>query len=137
VEHKNDNFLLRLSYDTVKELDPLFVQLPEWLRWATCLHEYLFAPSYAVLALCIALRLRTATRTLCLWVGPSLAYAVGFYTLLEFFGDLPTPDRLMWSIVNLDYFCIALLLPFASWRHFDTKKKKRERHENFVSTFTK
>jgi len=123
-QRANDNFLLKISYDTVKELDPLFVKLPEWLRFATCMHEYVFAPAYLLLALCIAFRLPRGARLIGMWLGPSLAYALLFYTALEFWGSLPTPDPVMWSIVNLDYLVVALLLPFLRWDHLQKNKQE-------------
>jgi len=107
-----ENWLLAFSRDTLRDThaDPLFLALPDWLRLATCIHCYFFAPLYGILAVAIVLRAESLCRLVVAWLGPMLMNAIVFVAIVERFGELQ-PERFdIWLMMNADYAAVVLVM---------------------------
>jgi len=75
-----------------EKFNPLFLSRPEWMRAATCVSAYCFAPCY-LLTLVAALTgsLKRVKPVLLLFIGAKLN-AIGFYHFMEFTSSMPPPN---------------------------------------------
>jgi len=130
-DYRESNFLLKFSYETLVDtkMDPLFLALPEWLHWATCLHAWFFAPLYLALGVCLYLRHRRPAKLISAWIGPMLFYALAFVAVMERYSELKSPNFGAWALANLDYLFVGLYLPFDHLiRSADAQNDKDKRH---------
>ena len=93
---KDPGFLMQQTYDFSVENNRLFLQRPEWLQKATCLHCWFFPYYYAAVLVTTLLDLwhvRPLQMIFLLFVGAKL-YALGFYHYMEFTSEIP-PQHLV------------------------------------------
>lgn len=90
----SDAFMMAETADFAKACNPLFLARPPWLRFATCVSAFTFAPCY----LCIALSFAMGTawlrkiRTAALCFFSVKVYALVLYHGVVFFGgEAPAP----------------------------------------------
>jgi len=102
-EEGDKRFLLQETIDFCRLHNPLFLARPQWMRVATCLSAYCFAPCYLFIAF-VALtgawpryRLRLA-----LFLGAKLN-ALLFYHVMEFLSDTPPQHLLPYFVVEGPY----------------------------------
>jgi hypothetical protein len=97
-------FLLRETYEFSRSYNPYFLDRPEWLRRATCLHGHVFWILYASLLVglwhdVVWKRLRPFYL---LGIGGKL-YALTFYHYMEFTSDLPPPYPIIYFAIEGPY----------------------------------
>jgi len=89
-------FLMKETYDFSVENNRLFLERPEWMRAATCLHSYIFPLYYStvfVTSLLDGWHIPVLQFVMMIFVGAKI-YAIGFYHYMEFTSHVP-PENLV------------------------------------------
>jgi hypothetical protein len=92
----DSGFLMQQTYDFSVQHNPLFLERPEWLQKATCVHCKVFPFYYTAVffaALLDLWHIRPLQMIFLLFVGAKL-YAVVFYHYMEFTSHVP-PQNLV------------------------------------------
>lgn len=106
----DDSPVIAFIFDSVKDLDPMVMEMGPDLRLATCEHVFIIAPLYAVCAVGIILKNYWLQKVSALLFGPAVAYGMMHYFIIEFFGPLPTTNIPKFVAFNMDFIVVPLLL---------------------------
>ncbi|CAB9508434.1 expressed unknown protein [Seminavis robusta] len=106
-------FLMVTTYEFSVANNRLFLERPEWLLQATCLHAYVFPFYYAIVlatTLLDAWHVKPLQYFLLIFVGAKI-YAIGFYHFVEFTSHVPPENLLPYWGAELPYvIAIGLVL---------------------------
>ena len=117
------SFLAAETQEFCTKYNPLFLARPEWMRIATCMSAYGFAPFYVIIG-CAAIfdKWLTLKMPICFFVGAKL-YALLFYHSSEFLSATPPQNLVPYFGVEGPYLVsIALVL----WRIAESGAAKRK-----------
>lgn len=92
-----------------RNLDPLFLSNPQWLRVMSGISAWVFGPLYFVLAWGFW-RGVDAVRGLALAWAATISYSMVVHLWMEFFGDHPPPRPGLLLLVYLPYVLLPLLV---------------------------
>lgn len=116
----NTGFLMRETYDFCQIYNPYFLNRPEWLRQATCVHSHLFWILY--MSILVGLWFDSVGAALrdfyLLGLGAKL-YCLSFYHYMVFTSDLPPPNPVVYFCAEGPYLVsiAALLYKILIWDH--------------------
>jgi hypothetical protein len=86
-----------------EKYNPLFMARPEWMRLATCVSAYCYAPFYLLIAAVAATGAWARFKTpLLLFLGAKLN-AILLYHLSEFTSSMPPPSPLVYFAIEGPY----------------------------------
>ena len=105
------HFLAAETQEFCLKYNPLFLARPEWMRIATCMSAYAFAPCYVMIG-CAAIfdKWVALKMPICFFIGAKL-YALMFYHTSEFLSSTPPQDPVIYFSVEGPYLVsIALVL---------------------------
>lgn len=120
--------ILKLTYDFSVENNPLFLARPDWLRYATCISAYGYAPFYALFVVAFLFQINKVRVPALVFVGCKLN-AIAFYHIMEYTSSTPPPNpAAYWGVEGPYLLGIALILyrcvPGAPFKCQDEKVKK-------------
>ncbi|PRQ06447.1 EXPERA domain-containing protein [Enhygromyxa salina] len=95
-----------------RNLDPLFLANPQWLRVMSGISAFVFGPAYLVLAWGIWRGVEAARWPTIAW-AVALLYSMVVHLWMEFFGDYPPPRPGLLLAIYLPYAVVPIL---ALWR---------------------
>ena len=123
-------FLMKETYDFSVINNRLFLERPEWLRQATCLHAYVFPLYYSsvlVTTLLDAWHIRPLQFGFMAFVGAKL-YAVLFYHYVNFTSHVPPENLIPYIAMEGPYMAAIIMVVSNIWNAAaatDKPKKKR------------
>lgn len=95
-----------------RNLDPLFLANPQWLRVMSGISAFVFGPMYLVLAWAVWRGVEAARVPTIAW-AVALLYSMGVHVWMEFFGDFPPPRPGVLAGIYLPYVVVPV---WALWR---------------------
>lgn len=110
---QSENPVIRIIYSLyVEGNDFLLMENPLFLRVQAGISAFVFGPFYVLLAYCL-LRRRNWIRIPALMYVASMVYGMAIVLCVQFMGERPPGDLLVFSLGTLPYLLIPLLL---GWR---------------------
>ena len=122
-------FLMKDAYEFSVENNRLFLERPEWMRVATCIHCYTFPLYYAmvfVATLVDAWHIRLFQCLFLVFVGAKV-YAIGFYHFMEFTSHVPPEHLLPYFAAEGPYLVSIGMVLWNLWHAVTIPEKQKQR----------
>jgi uncharacterized membrane protein YidH (DUF202 family) len=120
-------FLMKETYEFSVVNNRLFLERPEWLRQATCLHSYVFPFYYASVFLTTVFDLwhiRPLQFFFLCFVGAKL-YAVGFYHYVNFTSHVPPENLIPYFATEGPYLAAIVMVVYNVWNAATANTKQK------------
>jgi len=119
--------LVRESYEFCTANNPLFLERPEWLRQATCIHKNVFWIFYVlILVATIGDKWNDLKFPLSLFLGAKV-YAILFYHYMEFNHENPPPNVVMYFVAEGAYLISMGIVAYKLIQTVTNESKEKDR----------
>jgi hypothetical protein len=92
-----------------RNIDPLFLANPQWLRVMSGISAWIFGPLYLLLAWAFLRGVEAARAPALAW-AIAILYSLAVHLWMEFFGELPSPRPVVLLLVYLPYVIVPILV---------------------------
>jgi len=99
-----------LGFQTLANVDLYLTSPPGWLCLTTCAHLYILAPLYVLLIISITMSFTRLGHLVGTLLGPAVIYNVLSLAIVQYAGDIPSPDFGLWLIFHVDDLICGLLI---------------------------